>query len=171
MNTKAKSNSVITHEITEGHIRFNVLGVGELRLDMEKLDAAIIHRAAIHGMIQRISDAAAISRNPETGAPATAEKKFAAMQRLVNHYESGTSEWSCRPQAGEGQSGGLLFRALCQMSEGTRTPEEIREWMKGKTKAQLAALRASERVAAIIATLRPVSIEVDTDNLLDELNA
>jgi hypothetical protein len=175
MNTKAKSNSVITHEVQTGDegtiIRFNVLGAGTVELNLDDCHNDIIQRAAVHGMIQRISDAAAIGRNPETGQSASPQDKLSAMTALVEHYTTGTSEWSRRPQAGEGRSGGLLFRALCQMSEGTRTPEEIREWMAGKTKAQLAALRASERVAAIIATLRPVSIEVDTENLLDELNA
>ena len=168
MQTKAKANSVITHVAGDNAVTFNVLGVGELTLNFGLLNSAIIQRAAMHGMIQRISDAAAISRDPETGEPATAQDKFDAMQRLVAHYESGTSEWSRRAAPGEGNKGGLLFKALCIMSAETKTPEEIKEWLAGKTKAQLAALRATERVAAIIATLRPVSD--NADELLDELN-
>lgn len=171
MITKAKSNSVITHEVSnDRYVTFTVLGVGNLTLDITAMHANNQARAMVHGMIQRISDAAAISRDPETGESATAQDKFDAMQRLVAHYESGTSEWSRRPVAGEGKSGGLLFKALCIMSAETKSPDEIREWMSTKTKAQLSALRATERVATIIATLRPASIEVDADALMEELN-
>lgn len=174
MNTKAKVNSVITHEVSmdaDGHavITFHVRGAGSIELAMRDLHGDIVAHAAIHGMIQRISDAAAISRDPETGAPATPQDKFEAMSRLVGHYSTGTSEWARRPQAGEGRSGGLLFRALCELSKETKTPEEIREWLAGKTKAEQAALRAQPRIAAKIAELKPVSIEADADALLEEL--
>lgn len=169
MNTKAKSNSVITHQASNKGISFDVVGVGIIDLDFSKVDEANKNRAMIHGFIQRISDAAAISRDPETGESATAQDKFDAMQRLVTHYESGTSEWSRRPVAGEGKSGGLLFKALCVMSAETKSADEIREWMGTKTKAQLTALRNSPKVAAIIAELRPVSDDVDADTLIEEL--
>lgn len=164
MNTKAKANSVITHQVGDNTIMFNVLGVGEMILDMNAVHKDIVVRAAIHGMIQRISDAAAISRDPETGKPASAQDKFDAMSRLVAHYESGTSEWSRKPVAGEREKGGLLFKALCQMSP-SKSPTEIRAWMDGKTKAELATIRASKRVASVIATLRPVTGEVDLSEL------
>lgn len=172
MNTKAKSNSVITHAVSPDNdeIAFDVLGVGVIRMDLTAIHGDIMKKAAIHGMIQRISDAAAISRDPETGESATAQDKFDAMQKLVAHYESGTSEWSRKPVAGEGKSGGLLFKALCAMSAETKTAEEIKAWMSTKTKAQLNALRNTPKVAAVIAELRPVSIEVDADALMDELN-
>lgn len=177
MNTKAKSNSVITHNLgidtdtKQEFIAFDVLGAGQVRLYLDLIHSDNLKHAAIHGMIQRISDAAAISRDPATGLPATAQEKFEAMTRLAEHYNSGNSEWSRRPVAGEGKSGGLLFKALCIMSAETKTADEIREWMSAKTKAQLTALRNSPKVAAIIAELRPVSIEVDADALMDELNA
>jgi len=66
-----KSNSVITHEIGDQRITFTVVGVGDMVMDLTKLNTAIIQRAAMHGMIQRISDAAAISRDPENGNPST----------------------------------------------------------------------------------------------------
>lgn len=170
---KAKSNSVITHSVSPDNdeIAFDVLGVGVIRMDITAIHGEIMKKAAIHGMIQRISDAAAISRDPRTGEAATRQDKYDAMQRLVNHYESGTSEWSRRPVAGEGKSGGLLFKALCIMSAETKTADDIREWMSAKTKAQLTALRNSPKVAAIISELRPASIEVDADALMDELNS
>lgn len=170
MNTKAKSNSVITHQVNGNNITFTVLGVGNLVFNTSKAHPDNHYQAQIHGFIQRISDAAAIPRDPETGESASAQDKFDAMQRLVDHYESGTPEWSRRPVAGEGKSGGLLFKALCIMSAETKTPEEIKAWMATKTRTQLAKLRTTSKVAEVIESLRPVSLAVDTDALLDELN-
>lgn len=168
MNTKAKSNSVITHAVDGSMIVFNVLGIGRLAFETSRASTENQNQARVHGFIQRISDAAAISRDPETGQPASAQDKFDAMSRLVAHYESGTSEWSRKPVAGERERGGLLFKALCKMSP-TKTPEEIRSWMDGKTKAQLSAIRTSAKVASVIESIRPVSLDVDVDAMLDEL--
>lgn len=168
MNTKAKSNSVITHEVNEHSLVFNVQGAGRLVFNTLLVSKENHMQAKMHGFIQRISDAAAISRDPETGQPASAQDKFDAMSRLVAHYESGTSEWSRKPVAGERERGGLLFKALCKMSP-TKTPDEIRTWMDGKTKAQLSAIRTSAKVATVIESIRPVSADVDVDAMLDEL--
>lgn len=167
MNTKAKSNSVITHEQTDSGLIFNVLGVGALTFDPTKAHKHNRVSAEAHGWIQRISDAAAISRNPDTGKPATPQEKFDAMAKLVAHYESGTAEWSRVREAGE-STGGLLFRALCKMSP-TKSPEQIRDWMKGQSKAQLRVLAMEKRVADVINTFRPLGIDVDTEAMLAEI--
>lgn len=164
MNTKAKANSVITHHTERETITFNILGVGDIRFDISQAHRNNRESAEVHGWIQRISDAAAISRDPETGKPASAQDKFDAMSRLVAHYESGTSEWSRKPVAGEREKGGLLFKALCQMSP-SKSPEEIRTWMGTKTKKELALISRTEKVATVIATLRPATGEVDLSEL------
>lgn len=168
MNTKAKSNSVITHSVNGQRITFSVKDVGDMTLNIGAIHVNNVQQATVHGFIQRISDAAATSRDTETGQPATAQKKYDAMKRLINHYESGTSEWSRVAAAGEGKTGGLLLQALIALSP-SKTREELVAWMKAKTKAQLAALRAEPRIAAEIARIRPASLEVDTDALLSEL--
>lgn len=132
------------------------------------MSKANMQRAAIHGMIQRISDAAAISRNPETGKPATAQEKFDRMAQLVTHYESGTSEWS-RVGQGGGNRGGYLFRALCILYP-TRDQTELRAWLDGKSKSEQSALRNSPKVRAIIDTFVEDS-DIDTDAMLDELDS
>lgn len=167
MNTKAKANSVITHRVSAINsevLVFEVLGVGELRFDTSQAHDIVRANAERHGWIQRISDAAAISRDPETGKPASAQDKFDAMSRLVAHYESGTAEWSRKPVAGEREKGGLLFKALCQMSP-SKSPEEIRVWMGTKTKKELNKIRVSERVSAVIDAMRPTADDVDLSEL------
>lgn len=167
MNTKAKSNSVITHEIeSDGIIVFNVLGAGKISFDLASVNAANKLQAMTHGFIQRISDAAAISRDPETGKPATPEEKFEAMLRLVKHYESGASEWRIAGVGGVARSS-VLLDAMVQLYP-TRTRDDLKAWLGAKSKTQRAALARSSRVAPIIAAMTPVS--GDADAMLDELD-
>lgn len=169
MNTKAKSNSVITHEIeSDGIIVFNVLNAGKISFNPHNTSVENQERAMAHGFIQRISDAAAIPRDTETGKSATADEKFEAMLKLVKHYESGTAEWSRVRESGEGNSGGLLLAALVKMSG--KPKEEIRTWMKSQTRTQLDAMRDTDRVKKVIDSIRPApSISVDTDAMLAEI--
>lgn len=111
MQSKPKANSVITHEVNGDVILFHVAGAGTLTLDLSKVHADNVQRGAVHGFIQRVSDGAAMSRDPVTGKPATAADKAARMAAIIAHYESGAAEWSMRGQ-GTGDTGGLLFRAL-----------------------------------------------------------
>ncbi len=111
--SKVKSNSVITTEIDEaaGTITYTVLGAGSITLHMDKVHPDNQRYAAFHGFKQRVPDAAALSRNPDTGKPASPAEKLAEMQELVDHYESGTPEWSRRREGG-GATSSLLFRVL-----------------------------------------------------------
>jgi len=77
---------------------------------MDLMNPTLIDRAAVHGLKQRISDAAALPCNPRTGLPATPKEKFAAIVALVGHYNSGTSEWNRARAEGGGisRTGGTL---------------------------------------------------------------
>lgn len=174
MQTKAKSNSVITHALEryEGGqtlIVFKVKDAGEIRLDMAKLNPAVIERAAIHGLIQRISDAAAISRNPETGLPASVLDKGAAMSALIDHYHSGTAEWK-RAGSGAGAVRGLLLEALVQ-AYPEKDRERLATWLKKRSAQERAALAVEPRIKLILDELRAKGTEaVDTEALLGELD-
>jgi hypothetical protein len=167
MQTKQKSNSVVTHEVSGDIITFHVVGAGDVVLNMAAVDPVIAKRAAFHGMIQRLSDAAAIPRNPETGQPASPEEKRAAIAALADHYASGTMEWNRKRASGEGAvSGGLLRRALEEMYPG----KDIPAFLKGKTKAEQAALRASAKVAPIIARMQSEAVKgIDVEAMLEDL--
>lgn len=92
--TKLKSNSVITHEVDEarGRITWRVVGEEPLTLDLAALSDGVKARAMIHGLVQRVGDRAAISRDPETGRPATPADKRARMAGLVEHLMAG-GDW------------------------------------------------------------------------------
>jgi len=140
---------------------------GTIRINLRDLSDTIILHATLHGLKQKLVDAAAISRNPDTGRSATIDDKYTAVREVYDRLLSGS--WNKgRADGGSSGSGGLLFRALCQMYPG-KTPEALRAFLEGKTKAECAALRATPKIAAIIDTLRAPSGDVDTDGLLSEL--
>jgi hypothetical protein len=173
--TKPKSNSVITTSVNEAltRIEFTVKDAGTLVLDLERLHRAILARATVHGMTQRISDAAAISRNPETGKPASAMDKLSAMRALVDHYQSGTEEWSRKRSEPAAYTNGLLSEVL-KRAYPNKDAERIAAYLKGLKPSERAALLVSPKLAPIAEQVRAeaaASSKVDTDALLAGLDA
>lgn len=138
-----------------------------LTLQVRDLPEPILAQALMHGLKQKLVDAAAISRNPDTGASATVEDKFQAVKEVYDRLLAG--EWNKRAASGEGGEGGLLFRALAKFYDGAKSEEEIREFLAGKSKAEQAALRENARIKPIIEALRPKAkpTAMDTDAMLD----
>jgi hypothetical protein len=171
MQTKAKSNSVITHQVSENKIIFTVAGVASLELDLNSVTEAIAKRAMIHGLIQRISDAAAIPRNTETGLSATATEKYEAMKELVDHYNSGAEEWRITKASGERKesAGGLLKQCLVKMYP-EKSLERIEEYLKGLSRKDKLALLHSPKVAKVADEIRAKGVSnVDAEELLTGL--
>lgn len=138
---KERSNSVITTEVNAsiGTLVFNVKGAGTLTLHMERVSEQNRSYAALHGFKQRISDAAAIERNSETGLAVSPAAKLAAMKALVEHYESGSPEWATRV-ARTASEGGLLLQSLIHMGVSRETAvERIAKWSRSE---QLAVLNS-----------------------------
>lgn len=165
---KPKSNSVITHELPgagETVIKFTVRDAGELRLDLMKVAQTNQQRAMLHGFVQRIQDAAAISRSTDTGKPATPQEKYDAMAALVEHYNSGSEDWALRREAGT-REGGLLQRCLEQLYP-QKGKERIAEYIKGLSAGDRTALLASPKVAEVAMKLRAEATKhIDTEELL-----
>src|SRR6267154_557863 len=119
MQSKRKQNAVVGHTVDDsGKIEFKS-EAGSFIVDMMVLSADVdfkmlpplIQRAAIHGVIQKVSDRAAIGRDPETGASATPEEKFAAMKECAERLMWG-GPWNAVATGGTGNQGGLLYRAM-----------------------------------------------------------
>ncbi len=142
-----------------------------LRINVRDLTPTIAFQALTHGLKQKLVDAAAISRNPDTGRTASIDDKYKAVREVYDRLLSGA--WNKpRDEAGTG-SGGLLFRALCLLYP-SKTPDAIRAFLDGKSAPEQTALRKSSKIAAIIEELKaakaPDGDEVDTDALLGELD-
>ena len=127
MQTKAKSNSIITHELSDaGVLTFNVKGAGSFTFDPALASAACRARAAIHGFIQRISDGGALGRDTTTGRPASPEDKLARMERIAQHYASGSVEWAIARAESSGPGLDTLLLAAVAEVRGV-TIERVRE--------------------------------------------
>lgn len=172
---KKRSNSVITTTQEGSVLKFNVLGAGELSIDLSSLSTTIQDRAMAHGMKQRISDAAALSCNPETGKPATAQEKYEAMKALVDHYNSGADEWNiARSSGGIGRTSNVL-QAIANVYkldvDGARAYVEKTAVKRGiEYKAALALWKQSDKIVAELARMATAApTKINADDLLDEM--
>lgn len=174
MDTKrnaAITATIVTNE-TDGrpcalHLRF--ANGYELAITASQLSNHVMEYAIFHGLKQKLVDAAAISRNPETGRPASVEDKYQAVKAVYDRLLSG--QWNATREGG-GNAGGLLLQALCRMYAGRKTVEDIKAFLAEKTDAEKTALRKNPRVAAIIEEIRAEqgkATDIDTDELLGEL--
>lgn len=156
-----------------GSLRIEVSGFTPLLVQIRDLPDAMLEQAALHGLKQKIVDAAALSRNPDTGRSATAADKYNAMREVFERIMVG--EWNkARGDGSSTGSGGLLFAALCRLYT-TKTPEDIRAFLEGKTTAEQAALRKNPKVAGVIETIKAERAKdapegTDTDDMLAELD-
>ena len=140
-----------------------------LSMHVSQIGVDVAAYALMHGLKQKLVDAAAISRNPDTGRSATIDDKYNAVREVYDRLLSG--QWNKNRADGATTKGGLLFRALCLMY-ADKTPEAIKAFLDKKTAAEKTALRNTAKIAAIIATLKEDVADdgIDADSLLDELN-
>lgn len=123
----------------------------DLVLDPANLSEEVRHKALLHGLKQKLVDAAAISRDPSTGREASVETKFQAVTDVYERLMSG--EWNKRREGG-GAGGGLLFQALVRRYAGKKTETQIKEWLEVKSDKEKAALRKNPEIAKIIDEIR-----------------
>ena len=172
-NTKRNAAITVTINNESGHRAALVLTFanGEsLVLYPDQLSGDITVAALMHGLKQKLVDAAAVSRNPETGRAASVEDKYQAVKTVYDRLLAG--QWNAVREGG-GATGGLLLQALCRMYAGRKTAEELKAFLADKSDAEKTALRKNPRVAAIIEDIRAETgkaASIDTDELLEELD-
>lgn len=139
----------------------------KLKLATNDLAFPVVMQCTMHGLKQKLVDAAAISRNPETGASATVEDKFRAVEAVYNRLLAG--EWNAKRGEGGTGAGGLLFRALVRLYPA-KTSAQLRDYLDGLDKAKQAALRKNPKIAAIIEEIKAEdgaeAEGIDSDELL-----
>lgn len=164
-----KRNTAITAAINGNTLTLTFANGETLTMRADALNADVQQYAMMHGLKQKLVDAAAISRNPETGRAATVEDKYQAVKAVYDRLLGG--QWNATREGG-GNAGGLLLQALCRMFAGRKTAEDIKAFLAEKTDAEKTALRKNPRVAAIIEEIRAEQgkvANIDTDELLGEL--
>ena len=139
---------------------FNVSGLSD----------EVLTQALVHGLRQKLADAAAISRNIDTGASATVADKKAAVMAVAERLAGG--EWNKTTRETSGAT--MLADALARM-KGCDVSDMV-AFLADKTEEQKAALAKNPRVAATIlqikaerAASRAANSGVDADGMLSDL--
>jgi hypothetical protein len=144
-----------------------------LEVDVSKLSPDIQQQAMLHGIKQKLVDAAAIARNPDTGRSASVDDKYAAVAEIHARITSPNGTWNKVREAGAtpATKGNLLVRALMKMTG--KDKNYVDDFLSSKTKEERNALQRNPRVLQIIAELQANAGtgDVDTDALLGELGA
>ena len=142
-----------------------------LRLHPETLAPEIQRAALLHGLKQKLVDAAAISRDTTTGRAATIATKYEAVKEIFDRITGESPSWNKPRAGGAGGQGGLLARAIARYKN---VPvEAAKAYLDRLTDAQKQALRVDPRIATIINELRMESAKpagIDTDALLGGLD-
>ena len=140
----------------------------------ESLAPEIQRAAMLHGLKQKLVDAAAISRDTTTGRAATIATKYAAVREVFDRIIGAGGEapsWNKPRAGGAGGQGGLLARAIARYKNvGVAA---AKAYLDRLTDAQKQALRVDPRIATIINDLRAESAKpagIDTDALLGGLD-
>lgn len=167
--TETKRIPAVSVEIDGNVLVLSFANGTQSAISATELSEEIRAQAMMHGLKQKLVDAAAISRDPETGRSVSVEDKIRAIQDVRDRLVAG--EWNKRRESGEGSgNGGLLFRALCELYP-KKSAESLREYIGGLSKEQQAALRASSKVAPVIDRLRAKSASKhDADEMLAALD-
>ncbi len=175
MTTKTTATPAIQCEVApagdmvNGGLRLTFANGKTMAMQLRDLTAEIIEQATLHGLKQKLVDAAAMSRNPDTGRSATIDDKYTAVREVYDRLLSGA--WN-KPREG-GSAGTLLLQALCRVY-ATKTREELATWLAGKDKDEQAALRKNPKIAKVIEEIRAENVDPDAveaaDAMLDELN-
>lgn len=175
--TKKRSNATVTMAQTDTTLTFNVLGAGSISLNLAAIHPDVLARAAIHGLKQRISDAAALPCNPDTGKPASPSEKFESLSALVEHYNTGTAEWARTRAAGEGTPrAGKTLQAIANVYK-LADEAAARAYVEGTAKKRgieykeaLALWKKSDKIREELARMEAaIPAAVDADTLIDEL--
>lgn len=104
-----------------------------------------------HGAKQKFIDAAAISRNPETGRSATVADKKAAVLEVIERCTV-HGQWNKTREGGG--AGTLLLEALCRVYAGKRSRADLVLFLDGKTPEERRALERNARIAPVIEAIR-----------------
>lgn len=145
-----------------------------LRVHPETLAPEIQRAALLHGLKQKLVDAAAISRDTATGRTATIVTKYEAVREIFDRITGAGGEapsWNKPRVGGAGGQGGLLARAIARYKNVEVAAAKA--YLERLTDAQKQALRVDPRIATIINELRLESAKpagIDTDALLGGLD-
>lgn len=152
INTSKKSTITADLFVPKMTLTLTFINGKEIVIDANTLNPEIRDMALLHGLKQKLVDAAAISRNVETGKSASADDKYEAVKKIADRLTSPDGKWNEGRAAGEPATSAsvnsILIRAVMKMTGHSEA--YTKDWLANKTKEQRAALRKNPRVVQIM---------------------
>ena len=148
-------------------INVNVTGFPTISIVYSKLAQDIQRQAMIHGLAQKLGDAAAKKRDEITGKPAPLSEKYDAIKAVMDNLLAG--RWN---MAAGGVSNHAItperITVLARMFG--KSEADITVWCKNRTEAQLAAAFTSPKFVLELATYRAERSTDDSDDVFEGLD-
>lgn len=154
--------------ITKGlvDVTVTVQGFDPLVVPYNRLSAEIQRSAMVHGLAQKLGDAAAMSRNPANGQPATNADKYKAIKAVYDNIMAG--RWNLT--AGGVANHALTAERVTVLGKMFKlTDEQVTQWAKGRTEAQLAAAFTSAKFQLEMAKHRAATAATASDDVFEGL--
>lgn len=111
---KQRSNSAYAFSVIDGKLIWDFPAYGKLSLDPNKVSATNRARGMMFGLKQRVADAAAL--DADATGKVDPKAKYAEMQRMIEHLESGAEEWNLKPSAGTAGPASYVTKALVALA-------------------------------------------------------
>ena len=167
---EAMTNLSIAH----GNLVLTFADQTTAQLSTIDLSPEILSQALMHGLKQKLVDAAAIARSLEDGKSATVADKKEAVLKVLNRLMEGS--WNVGREAGDNTGKGSILLLALQRMQPNRDATELAEWVKARTDAERAALGKNAKLLPFIQTIQAERAAaaakksgVDSDSLLDSL--
>jgi len=177
---KFRSNSDYAADWVNGKLQFLFRDGRVIVFDPAEVHADNRARAEQHGWEQRLADSMALEFAKIADRGERSKAKRERLERLIEHYRSGSSEWNVARAAGAGGGSrfdpGLVVQALAQVRGWSVEKADARVAVLAMTKEVerdelLKTLASEPKIAAEMAAIKAARAKpaVDASALLDAL--
>lgn len=176
----ARKNALITVARENDTLTFTVGDAGAFTLAVGELSDDVRETALYHGLVQKVSDAAAMPKTETAGKSEAeiAQLKLDAMTAVRDRLVAG--DWSKRSGDGSGPVAGIIYRAFerwvndmaKKAKKDAPATDAIRARYDAMSRSEQLALRNVPAIAKIMDELRsekPAAKSIDTEALLADI--
>jgi hypothetical protein len=168
MNAPTTRKPVVSTDVFGDTITLNFLTGHELSIDINTLSPEIQKQAMLHGLKQKLVDAAAIARNTETGDSATAVDKYNAVKTVYDRITMPNGTWNAIREGVEKAQGGVFMRAVMELTGKTKA--QLDAMLEKLSKEQIAALKKNDKIVDIMQRIEREALANKGDKSDDLLN-
>lgn len=168
MTATTTRKPVVSTDTFGDTLTLNFITGHELSIDINKLSPEIQKQAMLHGLKQKLVDAAAIARNTETGDSATAEDKYMSVKTVYDRITMPNGTWNAIREGVEKAQGGVFMRAVMELTGKTKAQLDV--MLEKLSKEQIAALKKNDKIVDIMQRMEREAIANKPDNSDDLLN-